>query len=164
MIAHVDVEEVDDVAEAETVQQISDRAAENQMQAALQHAVGDGGAQRVDDHDAEDGDRAAVEEKRDDARVGVRADAEGRAGVAHVHELEEMRNDRNGLVQIDALDDEPLRPEVDANHGGGERQQVKTFQAICLSSIKRSSSSRSFPRISSYVKCPSDCGPRLRFT
>ena len=48
------VEEIDDVAEAEAVEQVADRAAEDQVQAGLQQAVGDRGAERVGDHDEED--------------------------------------------------------------------------------------------------------------
>ena len=86
-----DVDEIDDVAEAETVDEIADRAAEDQVQAGLQHAVGDRGAEGVGDHDEEDADRAEVQQQRHESRVGVRADAERRAGVAHVHELQEVR-------------------------------------------------------------------------
>jgi hypothetical protein len=64
--ADVDVEEVDDVAEAEAVEEVADRAAEDEVQAGLEEAVGDGGAQRVHDHHEEDGDGAEVEQQRDE--------------------------------------------------------------------------------------------------
>src|SRR6266513_3240342 len=163
---HVDVEEIDDVAEAEAVDEVADGAAEDQVEAHLQRAVGHRGTERVDHHHHEHRQRADVQQRRHEVRLRVRADAEGGAAVAHVHELEEVRHERHGVVEADARGDEPLRGAVgdeDQERYGQELESVQT-KAPRRSSISLSSSVRKRPRISSYVKWPSVSGPRLRFT
>jgi hypothetical protein len=66
VVADVDVEEVDDIAEAEAVEEVADCAAEDQVEADLQHAVGHCRADGVDHHDEEDRQGAGVEQKGDE--------------------------------------------------------------------------------------------------
>src|SRR5436309_14335522 len=91
----VDVEKVDDIAEPKTIDEIANCAAEDQVKTDPQEAIRHCSPKRVRDHDEENADRANVEEQRNDRRLRIRADSKGCAGVAHVHELKKIRNQRN---------------------------------------------------------------------
>jgi hypothetical protein len=147
----VDIEEVDHVAEPETIDQIADRAAQDQMQSGLQEAIGDRGAEGVGHHHEENADGADIEQQRDDARLRVGADAEGRAAVAHVHQLKQIRDQRDRIVHVDVVADQPLGPGVERDNSKCDQQVGETFQTSTLrfSSISLSSSTRRRPRISS---------------
>ena len=90
-----EVEEVDDVAEADAVEQVADGAAEDQRQADLEPHALVRGAQRVGRDDQEDDDGDAVQEDRLDRGVDRGEEAERGAGVADVGQVEDV-GDRSG--------------------------------------------------------------------
>jgi len=77
--SHVHVEEVDDVAEAEAVHQIADRAAEDEVQSGLEQAIGDRRLHRV----PQSGQRPTVPDRH---RAPIQPDQKRRMRGGRVHD------------------------------------------------------------------------------
>ena len=146
-----EIEEVDHVAETEAVDEVADGPAEDQMEPRLQEAIADRAAERVGHDDEEHRDGAEVEQHGDDLRLRICADAERRAGIAHVHDLEDVGDDGHGIVQVDVRGHQPFRPGVEDDDCRGNEEIGETFHATAFrfSSMTLSSSARRRPRISS---------------
>jgi len=117
-VAVVDIQEVDDVAVEDAVDQVAQRAAQHQRPShGLPMLAGVELAQP-------DGDEGAGDHRQDDEEPalpapGSREEAEGRALVAQIGELEEGRQ-FNRLMQLHRGVDHPLGDLIDDDDEGGQ--------------------------------------------
>src|SRR5262245_6835678 len=122
MARNREIQEVDDVPEADAVEEVADGAPENQREADLETDALVRRAERVRRDDQEDDHGHAVEQHRLERRIDRREEAEGRAAVAHIGQVEDVLDDRLRLVDVHRAGDDALRPLVQEQDGEGHRQ------------------------------------------
>lgn len=110
--ADVDVEKIDDIAETKSIDQVADRASENQVEPALQQPVADRRSEGIDRNNEKDGDRARIQQDRNPGGSAVGSDPERRAGVPDVDDLKKPGDHRDRVVKIETGQDPILRPGV----------------------------------------------------
>src|SRR5687768_9972146 len=116
----MEVEKIDDVAEAQAVDQVAQRAAEDQRQAEAQQATPRvAHDEHADDHRRGEGEGG--EQRRLPARP-LREQAEGRALVEHQHQVEEPGELLARVAVLEVSEHQPLGELVGADDGSRQRE------------------------------------------
>ena len=117
MAADIEVEEVDDVSVDHAVGDVAEDAGEDEGAGEAGELVG-GFTEEQDEHD--DGHDGA----EDDVEIEPAAhESEGGAGVGHVDQIEESRDDGDFVVQGDVGEGRPLGQLVEDVKGDGEEEE-----------------------------------------
>ena len=115
VLADVEIQEINDVAEAEAVGDVAEDAGENEGGGEAGEFVG----RFLEEEDEHDHGHDGAE---DDVEVEPAAhQTEGGAGVGHVDEIEEAGNDGNFVVQGDIGEGGPLRDLVERVERDGDQ-------------------------------------------
>jgi hypothetical protein len=119
----MEVDEVRDAAEHESVEDISGRAAQYQRHAALsERAAGAVRGQKPDDH----GHHREREENQNLAAPGhcrIRQEAEGHAGIAGVHQIQQARNEFADRARCGEAAHRVLGGLIGGQHTDGQKGQ-----------------------------------------